>query len=394
MSKDLQAFIEDLKRQASNAHEELRKSKPYQLIRTYGEGMGPKDLETSLKQDTAQAYAFYTRDQEKPPEKPLPRKDQAERTFILARDLFLSFLMKLNPVRRLLYVISAVTFVWALVNSSWWLGGGAFVILNFLLALELADKLVTKDELDIARSIQLSLQPEEKPEVERLRLSCHYQPAKEVGGDYYDFASLGDERFTLILGDVSGKGMPAALYAMKLQGLFELLGKTSMGPREMLVEMNEVICEKIRRNYFITAVVGMVDFEENKLTLARAGHNLPLHFCSVKGTTNWLNPPGLGIGMKKNPGFGDILEQTTVSLRDDDLLLFYTDGITEAMNRQDQEFGTERMERVLVENAHRDVNEIKERLLWHVAKFTAGAPVADDATMVIARILGDSRKNQ
>lgn len=124
MSKDLQAFIEDLKRQASNAHEELRKSKPYQLIRTYGEGMGPKDLETSLKQDTAQAYAFYTRDQEKPPEKPLPRKDQAERTFILARDLFLSFLMKLNPVRRLLYVISAVTFVWALVNSSWWLGGG------------------------------------------------------------------------------------------------------------------------------------------------------------------------------------------------------------------------------------------------------------------------------
>jgi len=394
MSKDLQSFIKNLKRQASSAHEEMRKSKPYQLIRTYGEGMVPKDLETSLKQDTAQAYAFYTRDQEKPPEKELPRKDQAERTLILARDLFLSFLMKLTPVRRLLYVISTVTFVWALVNSSWWLGVGAFVILNFLLALELADKLVTKDELEIARSIQLSLQPEQKPELKRLKLSCHYQPAKEVGGDYYDFASMGDERFTIIIGDVSGKGMPAALYAMKLQALFELLGKTSIGPREMLVEMNEVICEKIRRNYFITAVVGIVDFEENKLTLARAGHNLPLHFSSTTGATSWLNPPGLGIGMRKNPDFGDILEQTTVSLCADDLLLFYTDGITEAMNRQDQEFGTERLERILLENAHRDVDEIKERLLWHLAKFTAGAPMADDATLVIARILGDSRSSR
>ena len=110
----------------------------------------------------------------------------------------------------------------------------------------------------------------------------------------------------------------------------------------------------------------MVDFEENKLTLARAGHNLPLHFSSVKGTTNWLNPPGLGIGMKKNPGFGDILEQTTVSLGDDDLLLFYTDGITEAMNRQDHEFGTERMERILVENAHRDVDEMAQRIKSHI----------------------------
>ena len=269
--------------------------------------------------------------------------------------------------------------------------GGLLSILNFLLAFELADKLVAKDELEIARSIQLSLQPEQKPDVERLKLACHYQPAKEVGGDYYDFASLGEQRFTLIIGDVSGKGMPAALYAMKLQALFELLGKTSIGPREMLVEMNDVICEKIRRAYFITAMVGMVDFEENKLTLARAGHNLPLHFSGAMGTANWLNPAGLGIGMKKRPVFGDILEQTTVSLCADDLLLFYTDGITEAMNRQDQEFGTDRLERILVENAHRDVDEIKERLLWHVAKFTAGAPMADDATLVIARILGDPR---
>ena len=118
-----------------------------------------------------------------------------------------------------------------------------------------------------------------------------------MGSDYYDFFQNGDDRLTLILGDVSGKGMPAALYAMKLQGLFELLGKTDAGPKEMLVEMNSVFSQRMRNNYFITALVGVLDFEKKQLSIARAGHNLPLYFHAATGETTWLNPNGLGIGM-------------------------------------------------------------------------------------------------
>lgn len=372
-------------------HDELRRSKPYHLFRTYGDGLSPKEIESFFKRDTVQAYAFYSRDREDKLEKELSERERFKKTLVIAKNLFLSFLLKLTPARRLFYGAAIVLFFWGLFGTDGWVKIGlSFVILNLLLALELADKLLAKDELEIARSIQFSLQPTEKPRLERLNLASHYQPAREVGGDYYDFSLVGENRFTLILGDVSGKGMPAALYAMKLQSLFELLGKTSLGPKEMLVEMNEVICEKIRRNYFITAVVGVLDFANDELSLARAGHNLPLYFSAATETATWLNPKGLGIGMRKNPDFSTLLEETTLSLRAEDLLLFYTDGITEAMNRSDQEFGYERLERVLTENAHRSVDEIKERLLWQVTRFTQGVPLADDATLVIAKIAGEA----
>jgi hypothetical protein len=385
MPKDFHSYLEDVKKRAAEFQTDLRKSKTYHLVRRYGHGMTPKEIESFVKRDTLQAYEFYSRDQSAAPERK-PSGDKTGRAFQTAKDIFLSFLLKLSPARRLFYVAALVLFVWGLVGGSLLLLGGAFLTVNFLLAFELADKLLAKDELEIARAIQFSLQPEGKPQLARLEISSYYQPAREVGGDYYDFAFIDEKRFTLIVGDVSGKGMPAALYAMKLQALFELLGKTRIGPKEMLVEMNEVICEKIRRNYFITAVVGIMDFDANRLSLARAGHNLPLYFDARSGTTKWLNPKGMGIGMKKNPDFSRILEETTVSLGNEDLLLFYTDGITEAMNRQDKEFGYDRLETILKEHAHLSVDDIKDRLLWHVSKFTEGVPMADDATIVIAKV--------
>ncbi len=386
MAKDLQSYLDNLKRKAEQYQKEVEKSKPYGLLKTYGDGMSSKEIESFLKRETVQAYDFYGRDQKKGPKEKLSGDKKLERGLVVAKNIFLSFLMKLTPARRLFYVVALISFLWGLYEGSWLMTAVTFVILNLLLALELADKLLARGELEIARSIQVSLQPKVKPQMERLMLSSHYQPAREVGGDYYDFAVVDESHFTLIVGDVSGKGMPAALYAMKLQALFELLGKTRLGPKEMLVEMNDVFCEKIRRDYFITAVVGMMDFSNDRLLLARAGHNLPLHFNAANGTVSWLNPKGMGIGMTRNPDFGNLLEEMTFSFGSEDLLLFYTDGITEAMSPQDQEFGNVRLERDLIENAHRSVDEIRERLLWSVTRFTEGAPLADDATLVIAKV--------
>jgi sigma-B regulation protein RsbU (phosphoserine phosphatase) len=174
---------------------------------------------------------------------------------------------------------------------------------------------------------------------------------------------------------------------MKLQALFELLGKSALGPKKMLVEMNEVISERIERNYFITAIVGVIDFQERKLTLARAGHNHPLHFSPRTGQATWLNPNGVGIGMKTNPGFEGLLEEIRVPLETGDVLVFYTDGIPEAMNPKSEPFGYSRLEGTLSASCHLPADDIKKELLKRLDSFRQGEDLSDDVTLVVAKII-------
>jgi sigma-B regulation protein RsbU (phosphoserine phosphatase) len=339
------------------------------------------ELDTLVRRDSRKAYDFY----QDGTEAGQKLRGRGLRRYVSAgKALFLSFLRKLNPARRISYLAGLGFFLWGFVDDDWMLGVLGFFILNFLLALELAEKLLTKNELEIARAIQFSLCPVGNPRLPHLEIASHFQPALEVGGDYYDYALDGSRRFTVILGDVSGKGIAAALYAMKLQALFELLGKRALGPKEMLVAMNDVISERIERNYFITAVVG---FNEQKLTLARAGHNHPIHFSARTGTTAWLKPNGVGIGMKTNPAFEDLLEEIRVPLDEGDVLVFYTDGVTEAMNRASEPFGYGRLEETLVASSHLSADGIKNELLKRLDAFRHGQDFGDDVTLVVAKII-------
>lgn len=344
---------------------------------------GIDEIHTLVRQDTKKAYSFYQQAGEA--DEPTVPEQGIGRYATHARALFLSFLRKLSPARRVSYLGAVLAFVWGFVQNDWTGALVGFLILNFLLALELAEKLLTKDELEIARAIQFSLYPVTNPTLKHLDVASYFEPAQDVGGDYYDYALEGNRRFTVILGDVSGKGIPAALYAMKLQALFEVLGKGSLGPKQMLVEMNDVIAERIEKNYFITAVVGVVDLQKRGLILARAGHNHPLHYSSRTGETAWLKPEGVGIGMKKGPGFGGLLEETKLDLAPGDVLLFYTDGVSEAMNASSEPYGYDKMARVLASSAHLSANDIKERLLGSVDEFRQGTPFADDATLVVTK---------
>lgn len=174
---------------------------------------------------------------------------------------------------------------------------------------------------------------------------------------------------------------------MKLQALFELLGKRSLGPKQMLVEMNDVISERIERNYFITVVVGVLDLQNKRLVLARAGHNHPLHYSAETRTTRWLKPNGVGIGMGRGSSFDGFLEETELALATGDVLLFYTDGVSEAMNAANEMFGYEKLEQALKESAHLPASQIKEQLLASVDQFRQGTPFADDATLVVTKCI-------
>ena len=341
-------------------------------------------LDTLVRRDSRKAYDFYQDGTEAGQKL---RGGGLRRYVSAGKAIFLSFLRKLNPARRISYLVGLGLFLWGFWQDDWMRAILGFFILNFLLALELAEKLLTKNELEIARVIQFSLYPASNPRLPHLDIASHFQPALEVGGDYYDYALEGTSRFTVILGDVSGKGIAAALYAMKLQALFELLGKRPLGPKEMLTAMNDVISERIERNFFITAIVGVIDFNEQKLTLARAGHNHPIHFSARTGTTAWLKPNGVGIGMKTNPAFDDLLEEIRVPLDAGDVLVFYTDGITEAMNRASEPFGYGRLEETLAASSHLSADGIKNELLKRLDAFRHGQDFGDDVTLVVAKII-------
>ena len=342
------------------------------------------ELDTLVRRDSRKAYQFYQEGTEASAKLP----GRGLRRYVSAgKALFLSFLRKLNPARRISYLAGLGLFLWGFWEDNWLRAMVGFLILNFLLALELAEKLLTKNELEIARAIQFSLYPAQNPRLPHLEIASHFQPALEVGGDYYDYALDGSRRFTVILGDVSGKGIAAALYAMKLQALFELLGKGSLGPKEMLVAMNDVISERIERNYFITAVVGILDFGEGKLVLARAGHNHPLHFSARTGKAAWLSPNGIGIGMKASPGFEGLLEEIRVPVGAGDVLVFYTDGVTEAMNARSEPFGYGRLEGTLAASSHLTADGIKKELLARLDTFRQGQAFDDDVTLVVAKII-------
>jgi hypothetical protein len=191
------------------------------FFRLYTTGLSGREIDRLLKKDTLEAITYY-RDKTALKDSQ-PEKKSFKSSVKVIREIFVSFLMQLTPARRFFYGLSFCGFVLGMIaaNGLWILC--AFVILNFLLALELADKLTTRDELEIAREIQVSLEPEQLPEIPWLSVSFSSRPAKIVGGDFFNVVKRNDNQMLSIVGDVAGKGIPAALYAAHIQSMFESL---------------------------------------------------------------------------------------------------------------------------------------------------------------------------
>jgi phosphoserine phosphatase RsbU/P len=248
-----------------------------------------------------------------------------------------------------------------------------------------------EEELRIARSIQMSLLPRGRLQVPGLSISALCVPAREVGGDYYDFFPLGDDRLGVLVADVSGKGTSAALYMAELKGLMLSLSRTSRSPRELLLEANEIISHNLDSRSFITMAYAVIDLAGRRLLYARAGHTPLIHrreTDSGESAVDVLLPDGMVLGLKIDGGemFSRLLVEMELPLRRGDLLLLFTDGITEAMNAESDLFGEERLSRLVAEHGHLPTEELRERILREIDAFVAGAPQHDDMTMVLVRI--------
>ena len=256
-----------------------------------------------------------------------------------------------------------------------------------------AEKKRLEEELRIAHEIQMSLLPQGPLTMAGLSVTALCVPAREVGGDYYDFLPLGDHRVGVLIADVSGKGTSAALYMAELKGLVLSLSETHTSPRDLLIAANRIIANHLDARSFITMTYAVIDLRARTMTYARAGHT-PLIYvpgsCDTPGPrqVKILAPDGMVVGLKLDNGemFERLLREETIPLRSGDLYLFFTDGISEAMNARDDCFGESRLGQLVEAHAHLPSDELRERVLREIAAFVGDAPQHDDMTMILLKV--------
>ena len=254
---------------------------------------------------------------------------------------------------------------------------------------ESAEKQRLEEELRVARDIQMKLLPKDHVNVPGLSIAPFCLPATEVGGDYYDFIPLHDDRLALLIADVSGKGTSAALYMAELKGLVLSLSQIYHSPRKLLVEANKILAATLDSRSFITMVYAVIDMSERRMTYARAGHNPIFHLSPNGGgdRTNVLAPEGMGLALDRGARFERVLREDSLDLTSGDVFLFFTDGISEAMNTRDELFGEERIRSIMEENADLQMDELREKIVDEVFDFAGGAVQHDDMTIVLVKVL-------
>lgn len=255
---------------------------------------------------------------------------------------------------------------------------------NSMLLEQSIEKERLEKELDVAREIQRKILPEKNPKLQGTSISSVFIPAFEVGGDYYDFFELDEGKIGFIIADVSGKGISAAFIMAEIKGIFESLCKTLSRPKEILINANEILLTTLDKKTFVSAAFGVLDLNKNMLHLARAGH-CPLLMVRDGFATN-LKPSGIALGISESDFFSNTLEEISLDLKEQDILVLYTDGITEAKNSNLEDFGESKFETIILENSSSEPDEISSRVIEQVTLFSQSLTQYDDITLVIFKL--------
>ncbi|MEW6506619.1 MAG: PP2C family protein-serine/threonine phosphatase [Bacteroidota bacterium] len=254
---------------------------------------------------------------------------------------------------------------------------------NAKLLAESIEKERLEKELDVARDIQRKILPNHVPYSKNFQAATLFVPAFEVGGDYYDFFELEGEKLGFIVADVSGKGISASFIMAEVKGIFESLSKLILNPRSLLVYVNEILKKSLDKKSFVTVIYGVIDKQSGELNFARAGHP-PVLLCSDNKVKR-LQPSGIGIGLDYSSGFVNSLKEMQIVLKNDDIVAFYSDGIPEAKNAKLEDFGYERLEKIILQNKNKNLDEITNILMHDLAIFSKDHWQHDDITLVLIK---------
>lgn len=257
---------------------------------------------------------------------------------------------------------------------------------------EVAEKGRMEQEMHAAREIQQKLLPPAPRHIQGLSLAAFCEPAREVAGDYYDFLPITDTMIGVLIADVAGKGLAAGLYMAQLKVIVQSLARFHHEPREFLIAVNRVVAQNLDAKSFITMTYGVLDLERREFTFARAGH-CPLIYVSGAPPAGLrhaqvLAPDGLVVGLTIDDGemFQSMLEERTVPLAAGDLVVLFTDGISETMNEAFDCFGEARLSKVIEQYAHLPFDQLRSYILAELRAFAGTADPHDDMTMILMRV--------
>src|SRR5688572_25139384 len=381
---------------------------PREFISRYTRDLTSEELGKLFTRETPEAYRFFARGINTAELEGLPWH---KKTLRYAQGFFLAFTMRLSPARRLMYGVSLAFCVIGLLqlfagfglmrvpipialffvnirvpaplfaNGTLWLLGG-FLLLNLLVLLEVADRLSLKNDLEIARQIQQAMLPRgayQAPELEAFGMT---RPANTVGGDFYDILPLPDGRVLLALGDVAGKGSPAALLMALLLAMLRTLVDEGLEGAELVARLNTQIVKHAPGTRFITLFLATLDPATGEMRYVNAGQNPPL-LRRAAGSYERLREGGMALGMFQEAAY----KEGCTTVNPGDVIVMYSDGITEAEDGQGQPFDEAGVERTTDAGEWGSARELGWALFAAVQVHTEERRLLDDLTVLIARRL-------
>lgn len=358
------------------------------------DGLEVNQLWSQFEKDARSSYRLYNRGLAEAD----PQESRGKRFLFTAKQLFWAILEKLSPARRVLLLAALVMLLFPTSGFSFRDDAGEIHAVSFdphfwgglvllvVLILEVADRVVMKRDLEIARDIQTWLLPSAPPQIPGISMAYMTRPANTVAGDYYDvFPRPGaipeDDRVFLIVADVAGKSIPAAMLMATLQASLRTLSNTPSSLLQVVSGLNQYACSNSQGGTrFTTAFLAELDPAIRKLTYINAGHNAPILRRS-NGSIERLETGGLPLGILLNTKY----ESATVSLTTNDWLLIFTDGLIEAVNTRGEEFGEARVFEQLHRNANTAPSEALKQMIFSVDAFVGNTPQHDDVTAMLLK---------
>jgi phosphoserine phosphatase RsbU/P len=261
----------------------------------------------------------------------------------------------------------------------------AISIENFKLIETLLENERYIKELNIAKNVQRSLLPSNMDHSDFFDIAAYSKSADEVGGDYYDIYKVNENRTVVIIGDVSGKGTSAAFHMSQLKGIFHSLVQLDLSTREFMIYANNALAKGLDKNSFITSSVYIIDKNTRTIEFCRAGHCPTLFFPKNASEPEYYFGKGLGLGILRNNEFQDYVNKDKIAFKEEDLLVLFTDGITEARNPQGEEFGYDRLKELVIKNAGKDPEGLKNMIISSLFDYCETKSPHDDYTVIIIK---------
>ena len=261
----------------------------------------------------------------------------------------------------------------------------AFALYNAIIYSMANEKKRLDHDLEIARDIQRILLPAEAPAINGFQISGLNVPARQVSGDYFDYIQVDEERLGVAIADVSGKGVPASLIMAICRSVLRAEAARNPSPADVLRKVNRQLYPDIKEDMFISMAYLILDHQRNGVTLARAGHDAPLLYKRASQSVTPLKSPGMVVGIDSGNVFDRLTADFAVPLERDDCLVLYTDGVTEALNTDGDEFGLDRMILSVRASATEGAQTIVKRIIEDVRSFIGSVPQNDDITVIAIR---------